>query len=269
MKYIIHHLAIETTRRCNLKCSHCMRGECQNIDISKEIIDMILNNEEIEMIEHICFSGGEPTLNPNVIIYAIDKIIEENINVQDIAMVTNGQIFNLELVEAFNRFNSYVNEKRIRSITERYSGSESLETLIRNNTDRHARITFSTDKYHHPIPDEVRKMYRRASKGLSITETDVKDEDIYKTGFAKEGKEFDYALLPLKYYKEGEHYYMLDCFYVTSTGFITSEGMGQYTDMDKINMGHISNTTITEILANYGTPVLNTPKIEIESSKKK
>lgn len=45
MKYILNNIAIEVTRKCNAKCSHCMRGESQNIDTTKEIIDSILNNE--------------------------------------------------------------------------------------------------------------------------------------------------------------------------------------------------------------------------------
>lgn len=58
MGIILEDLAIETTRRCNLKCDHCMRGVSQNIDLTPEIIDYILENDEIKRINHICFSGG-------------------------------------------------------------------------------------------------------------------------------------------------------------------------------------------------------------------
>ena len=56
MKFILNDLAIETTRRCNMKCEHCMRGLSQNIDITPELIDMIFDNAEIASINHICFS---------------------------------------------------------------------------------------------------------------------------------------------------------------------------------------------------------------------
>lgn len=268
MKFILHDLAIETTRRCNLRCGHCMRGESQNIDASNEIIDMILNDEEIKQIDHICFSGGEPTLNPNIIIYAIDKIIDENINVLEIVMVTNGQIFNKELVEAFNRFNEYRNQRIKQQIIAQYSNKLSkdlLDSLINGNTDGHARITFSVDRFHHPIPQEVRENYQKYAKGINITEINIDDERIYKTGFATIGKDFNYKLDQLRYFKEGEYYMVIDNIYVTSKGFITSEGMGQYSDMDRINMGHIADTTVSEILATYGTPVMNTQKIELEN----
>lgn len=267
MKFILHDLAIETTRRCNMKCEHCMRGESQNIDASKEIIDMILNNEEIKRIDHICFSGGEPTLNPNIIIYAIDKIIAENIDVLEIVMVTNGQIFNKDLVDAFNRFNEYRNQRSKRQLMAHYSklGKDVLDSIIQENTDGHVRITFSIDRFHYPISQEVRDNYQKYAKGIKITEKDIDDKDIYKTGFATIGNDFNYKLDQLGYCKDGEYYMVIDNMYITATGFITSEGMGQYSDMDRINMGHLSNTTLSEILATYGTPVMNAPKIVLEN----
>ncbi len=271
MKFILHDLAIETTRRCNMKCEHCMRGESQNIDASREIIDMILNNDEIKRIDHICFSGGEPTLNPNIIIYAINKIIAENIDVLEIVMVTNGQIFNKDLVEAFNRFNEYRNQKNKQELTMEYNqfGYDGLEEAIQQNTDGHARITFSIDRFHYPVSQEVRDNYQKYAKGIKITEKDVEDKDIYKTGFATIGKEFNYKLDQLRYCKDGEYYMVIDNMYITATGFITSEGMGQYSDMDRINMGHLSNTTISEILATYGTSVMHAPKIVLENDAPK
>lgn len=39
MKIYYYQLQFELTRRCNQECAHCCRGEAQNIDIKKEIID--------------------------------------------------------------------------------------------------------------------------------------------------------------------------------------------------------------------------------------
>ena len=35
---------IEVTRRCNMKCAHCLRGPAQNIDLSFEEVDAFLDN---------------------------------------------------------------------------------------------------------------------------------------------------------------------------------------------------------------------------------
>ena len=36
-------LAIEVTRRCNMQCSHCMRGHAENHTISKEVVDRLFD----------------------------------------------------------------------------------------------------------------------------------------------------------------------------------------------------------------------------------
>lgn len=248
MEFILHDLAIETTRRCNMRCEHCMRGESQNIDITPELIDIIFDNKNIKRIDYICFSGGEPTLNPNIIIYTLDKIIKENLNVVEVVMVTNGQIFNRDLLEAFNRFNEYKNQ----NLLDKYES---------------VRITFSNDKYHYPIKQEVRDSYHKYARGIRFTENVIEDEKIYKTGFATMGKEFDYKLDQLRYCKEGDAYIIFDNIYITATGYATSEGMGQYSDMDQINMGHITNTSLEQMLSLYGTPIFNTPAIIYEDNE--
>ena len=263
MGIILEDLAIETTRRCNLKCDHCMRWVSQNIDLTPEIVDYILENDEIKRINFICFSGGEPTLNPNIIIYTINKIITDNLDVCEIAMVTNGQIFNRELVETFNKFNEYRNKRLKESLKIRPSRLDDslLKKLIKINMNNHARITFSTDKFHKPVNLEVKSNYHKYSKGLEITNYEVQDENIYKTGFATFGGDFEYELDRCSYYEADSDFVILDNIYITATGYITSEGMGQYIDMDKTNIGHISNTSLMEVLAKYGDPIFDARKV--------
>ena len=40
-------LTIELLGVCQLKCQHCFRGQKQNIDISKETIDHLLDQTEV------------------------------------------------------------------------------------------------------------------------------------------------------------------------------------------------------------------------------
>ncbi len=267
MKYVLENFIIETTRRCNMRCEHCMRGESQNIDISKEYIDYILNNKDIIRIGHICFSGGEPTLNPDIITYAINKIITENIDVRGISMVTNGKIFNKDIVDAFNKFNLYRNErvkKELQECPQKYR-----DQMIASDTDNHARITFSVDKYHYPISDSVKENYKKYAKGLIISEHDLEDERILKTGLSNFGKEFRYKLNPVVYSLANNDYWIISPIYITATGFITSEGDGAYSDMDKINMGNISNINIEEILYRYGEPVSDRSRVMFHSDTKR
>ena len=38
-KLTFENLTIETTRKCNMKCAHCLRGNSQNVDIDYRYID--------------------------------------------------------------------------------------------------------------------------------------------------------------------------------------------------------------------------------------
>lgn len=41
MEIYVNYLAIEVTRRCNMKCNHCLRGDAQNLDISTAVLSGI------------------------------------------------------------------------------------------------------------------------------------------------------------------------------------------------------------------------------------
>lgn len=80
MKYIAT-LSFEMTRRCNLKCKWCSKGEAQNLNITPEIIDKTIDEVSDYYINCIRIFGGEPFLVPELVVYLIDKIIEKKIKV--------------------------------------------------------------------------------------------------------------------------------------------------------------------------------------------
>jgi organic radical activating enzyme len=88
-------LIIEVTRACNLCCEHCLRGDAEEKTISNKTIDLLLN--QTEYISSLTFTGGEPTLEPDTIIYIIDQIMEKSIPVGNFYIVTNGTVFHKEL----------------------------------------------------------------------------------------------------------------------------------------------------------------------------
>lgn len=72
MKYVFNGLTIELTRRCNMSCEHCLRGDAQNVTISEEIIDKIF--EDTENCLQLYVAGGEPLLEPDRLRYLLDKV---------------------------------------------------------------------------------------------------------------------------------------------------------------------------------------------------
>lgn len=89
MKAFCDSLVIEITRRCNMGCAHCMRGEAQNMDISEEVIDATLS--KVDSISSLTLTGGEPSLNTPAIRYIAKKIEKLNIPLGNAYIVTNGK----------------------------------------------------------------------------------------------------------------------------------------------------------------------------------
>lgn len=40
-RFEVLNLVIETTRRCNMRCPHCLRGSTQNVNIPTRYIDEV------------------------------------------------------------------------------------------------------------------------------------------------------------------------------------------------------------------------------------
>ena len=95
------------TRRCNLKCKFCAKGEPQDLDISKSIIDKTFDEMQSVSINSLRISGGEPLLVPELIEYLLDKIIEKHILVNDIVIFTNGLNTDLQLCKSIYKIIRY------------------------------------------------------------------------------------------------------------------------------------------------------------------
>lgn len=105
MKYYIENLCVEVTRKCNMKCAHCLRGDAQNMDINTCYIDTLLEN--VSGIGSITFTGGEPSLNIQAIEYMLEKCQEMNIPVCSFYIVTNGKENALPLAIACLKWYAY------------------------------------------------------------------------------------------------------------------------------------------------------------------
>lgn len=87
----IDSVIIETTRRCNLTCEHCLRGDMQPLDMSPDIINAFFSKIDSSYVSTITFTGGEPSLNPVVIDYCIKAAKKHNVSFGSFYIATNGQ----------------------------------------------------------------------------------------------------------------------------------------------------------------------------------
>ena len=56
----IDTLVLETTRRCNMSCPHCLRGDAQNLDLPDSVLEQVFKTDMT--LGTIVLSGGEPSL---------------------------------------------------------------------------------------------------------------------------------------------------------------------------------------------------------------
>lgn len=91
-------LSIEVTRRCNLRCAHCLRGDQRNSDLRLSVIEELskqLMAEEFDGILEVTLTGGEPFLKANIIkelLYACPNVV--------FIVITNGTITTKDAFEA-------------------------------------------------------------------------------------------------------------------------------------------------------------------------
>ena len=159
MKYYLDSLVIEVTRKCNMACAHCLRGESQSIDIDTKYIDVLLNN--VSGICNVTFSGGEPSLNVPAIEYVLERCKALQIPVGSFYVVTNGKADPTPLAIACLKWYAYCDDKE----------------------DGMCGLTMSKDMFH----DYVNQDHEDLLRGLSFFNED-KFTDFNKVKIINEGR---------------------------------------------------------------------------------
>lgn len=83
----VETILLEITRNCTLYCEHCCRGDKEIINVSSLTIDNIF--KDIEYVDEIFLTGGEPLLAINELEYLANLIISGKIKVRTLSFITN------------------------------------------------------------------------------------------------------------------------------------------------------------------------------------
>lgn len=102
-------LGFEITRKCNMNCIHCCKGDSKNETITKEVIDRTLDSMKDNNIGTLHIFGGEPTLELDMIEYIIDGVIKRNMYILECLMTTNGRIKDIRIFEMFDKLGNFLN----------------------------------------------------------------------------------------------------------------------------------------------------------------
>lgn len=87
-KLLIDQLVVEVTRRCNLRCAHCLRRDARDVDLDERHVRTLL--AQTAAIYSVTFTGGEPSLAVPVMRRFYELAAENGTVPSSFYVVTNG-----------------------------------------------------------------------------------------------------------------------------------------------------------------------------------
>lgn len=226
MKLAANNLILEVTRRCNMACAHCMRGDTQNKDMTREMVDLLLS--QLNEIGTITFTGGEPTLNVDIIRYTLERCKALNISVYGFYIVTNGKTVTEDFLITCLQWHAYA--------------------IQCSGDDEYSGVALSHDKFHEPIPAENKALLRT----LACFRPNDKDTNFDKYGVIALGRgafltdtpvnEHRYAHKPENFIEDmNDGNCRAETMCVTVNGDILSDCDYAYDNIDHLLVGNITN----------------------------
>ncbi len=251
-------LNVELTRKCNKRCAHCVKGEAQNLSMSKEIIDKLFDN--IDDCKTIYFGGGEVLLEIDLVEYFVNKIIEHNWNTDDIQLTTNSSICDSRIVDIYDKY--------VRSRENRFA-------LLRFSDDVfHDKGEFeSAFHYYKPLIDEKNRQYDSNKNYIAcwFASEGRENSDLPYIIYAGRGKDWvennrdafaPYGMKLVKYPYLHNHRIKIENGTVCCTlrlcanGNVVFDEDGSYEIDDEISMGNILEDSFADILLKHNNKCL-------------
>ena len=169
---------IEVTRRCNLRCEHCLRGDTQPVDLDPQMFKLFLDKLalNVERIYTVTITGGEPFLVPEIILECIEIIREHEIEVGRLWVSTNGLITDNDVQDAVLAI---------------------LRYNIETGENGYPGVKISSDQFHEPLNNEE-KAWWSVFSGVEVEDDRVVDTKyIIPEGRGKDVSEMDRPLFGL------------------------------------------------------------------------
>lgn len=149
------NVIIEITRRCNMTCLHCLRGDQQNVDIPLEYIDTLF--EKIDYISHLTITGGEPSLKPRIIDYIVESAKKNNVDIGGFYIATNGKKVSDEFLLSLIRLHNFCTDNEISEVKISYDDYHDRPETREEEAERDKLSVFSFVRYEANDPHYTRK----------------------------------------------------------------------------------------------------------------
>lgn len=111
---IINNAVIELTRRCNMSCAHCLRGDAENLDMKRYYLESFFS--KVRYISHLTLTGGEPSLVPEIIHMVIDVAEKHGVEIGSFYVATNAKALTPTFTEAVMRFYAFCTDNEMSGV---------------------------------------------------------------------------------------------------------------------------------------------------------
>lgn len=255
---VVKCISVELTRRCNMKCAFCERGDAQNLNISKEVIDKLLDMCEKIDVMSFRLNGGEPLLNKDGLIYLIDEIIRRKINCTQFQLFTNGTIQDKDIKQALIHGGKWCKKcvnsvwgKKVAEITEPIKednydvNAYSVMIVSTSCHDNYDIIDSTIDFYNSDVDPEILHAYNQDASLINRqTETNTiialrgnalkNFKELYNAGYTKQiFHSNNYNLIDDINMFSDNYIILPKCIGVSANGIIFPGCLEPYIDVDK------------------------------------
>jgi len=225
----VYNMVLEVTRRCNMACAHCLRGEAQCVDMSNEVIAHALSG--VPYISSLTLTGGEPSLAVPTIRHIIDTLKRQGTKLGSFYIVTNGLEAPMEFVHCL----------------------VDLYALCNEVEDGMCGLAVSEDQYHglKEVPSiyEALTFYRRGDKKEMPPQGIINSGRAYENGLGmRDNTESEPTL---ERYDDGTLYVEEPALYVSANGNVIFGCDYSYEHIDEECIGNVTQKLWSEILAPY------------------
>lgn len=223
----LNHLLLEVTRKCNMSCRHCMRGNSEDVSLDYTVIDRIF--QDTRYIEHLCLTGGEPSLAPYVIRTILYRARRWDCRIGSFFCATNAKAYSPEFSDALTELYFYCTDK-----------------------DK-CTLTVTTDQFHEVADPEALKSYRELPYYRPVYEhKHISPYFILDEGRAKENG-IGRSEIPIKglLYDISFHGYDFTCgdtVYINAKGDVLLNADLSYKSQNEFRIGNLLEDDLPHIL---------------------
>ncbi len=259
-KCYIQNLALIVTNKCNLDCSHCLRGAKNNNCMSDKVIEATL--DQVSTVGNLAINGGEPTLVLDRLEKIISYVIEKHILLDEFTITINGTIYSEILLELLDEINRYIGSKNICALLaiflDKYHFDEITKLGIQKEFLENIR-KYQESKYFYGYRNTKQKLFRegyatRLDDKLTVPLRPIKPLITY----VGKNKRFD---------RENGLCNIGPLVTINPEGIITECDSSIENQESLYNYGNVLTDSIEDVILKRGELVLKPKKFERASSR--